>query len=68
MSTLFCVFIALLFFCFVALLLYDYKSANRFADVRKIYLQKNTSLSRQNRNYPSFIVYLETIIQVYQSS
>lgn len=43
------------------------QAANRQADVRNIYLRKkNEYLRRQDRNHPSYIVYIEAVHQAYQ--
>lgn len=43
------------------------QAANRHADVRSIYLRKkNEYLRRQDRDHPSYIVYIEAVHQAYQ--
>lgn len=44
------------------------QAANQQDNVAKIYLQKkNIYLSRQDRDHPSYIVYIEAVNQVYQT-
>lgn len=48
--------------------IFEIKSKKRWNDVRLRYLKmKNEYLSRQDKNHPSFVVYIEAVNQVYNS-